>query len=133
MVPGLTLANFQTMFPEFGNVSVDLINTFINLINNGYQFTQQNVTDATTLNIYYWLLAHLVATATQQITGATGGPAGSYMPLSSTAGLVSMSFEQIPNLSADQAFMLSTRYGQVFWTFTKQQYIQNFYLTGGWC
>lgn len=135
MIPGLTLAGFQAMFLEFSNVSTSLIQTFINLINNGYNFINQNVTDSTTLNIYYFLAAHLVAVSTQPITGVTNGPSGSYMPLSDSAGLVSLSFQAIEGLSADQAFMLSTRYGQTFWTFAKQQYVQNFYLNNlcWWC
>ncbi len=126
--PGLDITDFNTMFPEFASVSSALVTTFLNLINNGYGFILQNVTDTTILNIYYWLCAHLVATATQVNTGAIGGPSGSYMPESMKTGLVEASFAKIQNLSADQAFMLSTRYGQVFWTFTKQQYVQNFYL-----
>lgn len=126
--PGLDLADFQTMFPEFSAVSTSLIDTFINLINNGYNFTTNDVTDTTILNIYYQLLAHFVSTSTQPVTGNIAGPSGSYMPDSTTASHVSISFMQIQNLSLDQSFMNSTRYGQVFWMMTKQQYVQNFYL-----
>lgn len=131
--PGLDLTDFQTMFPEFSAVSTSLIDTFINLINNGYNFTTNNVTDTTILNIYYWLLAHFVSTSTQPVTGNISGPSGSYMPDSTTASHVSISFMQIQNLSLDQSFMNSTRYGQVFWMMTKQQYVQNFYLNQWFC
>ena len=127
MVPGLDYADFLAMFPEFTNVPEALVTTFINLINNGYGFTQQNVTDPVILGIYYWLLAHFVASSTLPVTGSTSGPAGSYLPSATAAGLVSASFQTVANLSADQSFMLSTRYGQVFWTMSKQQYVQNYY------
>jgi hypothetical protein len=130
--PGLNSTDFNTMFPEFVSVSSSLITTFINLINNGYLFTVQNVTDPTILNIYYWYVAHLVAVSTQTITGTLAGPSGSYLPNSETAGLVATSFQEVKDISADQSFMLSTRYGQVFWVFTKQQYVQNFYLNQSW-
>lgn len=123
---GLTLVGFNAIFPEFSAVSSSLVQLFIDMLNSGYVLT--NETDQNVLNIYYWLLAHLVAVSTQQITGGTAGPSGSYMPLGSTAGLVSLTFEAINGLSADQAFLLSTRYGQTFWYFTKQRYIQKFYL-----
>lgn len=130
MVPGLQLSTFQTMFPEFSTVSPALIQTFLDLVNNGYQFVQENITDTVVLNIFYFLVAHFVAVSTNQIVGTVAGPSGSFMPTASSAGLVSLSFQQVENYSADQAFMLSTRYGQTFYYFQKQQYIQNFYLSG---
>lgn len=126
---GLTLAQFNIDFPEFSTVSPTLVQLFLDMVNCGYQLT--TVTNTCTLNIYYWLIAHLVATATQQVTGATAGASGSYMPVGSTAGLVSLTFQAIEGLSADQAFMLSTRYGQVFWMFSKQQYVMNTYFNVG--
>jgi hypothetical protein len=129
--PGLNSTDFNAMFPEFSTVSSALITTFINLVNNGYQFTQDAVTDPVILNIYYWLVAHLVATSTKKYTGNIAGPSGSYLPAADSAGLVSISYQQVQGLSADQSFMLSTRYGEVFWTFTKQQYVINFYLSPG--
>ena len=128
MMPGLNLTDFQTMFPEFNLVSSSLITTFINLINNGYGFITSNETSATVLDIYYWLLAHLVSASTQQSTGNINGPAASWMLEATTTAQVSASFAKIQNLSIDQSFMNSTRYGQVFWMMTKQQYVQNFYL-----
>lgn len=130
MAAGLQLSTFQTMFPEFSTVATSLIQTFLDLINNGYQFIVDDIEDLVVLNIYYFLAAHFVASSTNQITGTSAGPSGSFMPTASSAGLVSLSFQQIENYSADQAFMLSTRYGQTFYFFAKQQYIQNFYLNG---
>lgn len=134
MAAGLDIGDFNTMFPEFANAPSALVTTIINLVNNGYNFINQNVTDPTILNIYYWLVAHLVATSTQTTTGSILGPAGSYLPESQTASKVSVSFAKVQNLSLDQVFMFSTRYGEVFWTFAKQQYIQNFYINQtGFC
>jgi hypothetical protein len=127
-MPGLNLTDFQTMFPEFNLVSTSLITTFINLINNGYGFITSNETSTTVLDIYYWLVAHFVSTSTQQSTGNINGPAASWMLEATTTAQVSASFAKIQNLSIDQSFMNSTRYGQVFWMMTKQQYVQNFYL-----
>ena len=130
-MPGLQLAQFRTLFPEFSAVSDALVQTFLDLINNGYNFINNSVTNTTILNIYYWLSAHFVATATIPVTGAIAGAAGSYLPSSTTASKLSVSFQAVQGLSMDQVFMNSTRYGEVFWTMAKQQYIQNFYLSGG--
>ena len=126
--PGLDVLVFQFMFPEFNLSCSTIVCTFINLINYGYKFVQQGINSTAILDPYYFLVAHLVATSTNQFTGTVAGPAGSYLPEGQTAGLVSASFQTVQGLSADQSFMLSTRYGQVFWVFTKQQYVQNFYL-----
>lgn len=131
--PGLNLTDFRTTFPEFSAVSDALINTFLALINNGYQFITNNVTSATTLNVYYWLVAHFVATATIPVTGAIAGAAGSYLPSSTTASKLSVSFQAVQGLSMDQVYMNSTRYGEVFWTMSKQLYVQNFYLNQWSC
>ncbi len=130
MTAGLQLTTFQAMFPEFATVSTASIQIYLDLINNGYQFITQNIEDTTVLNIFYFLAAHFVAVSTNQGIGTTAGPSGSFMPIASTAGLVSLNFQQIENYSADQSFMLSTRYGQTFYYFQKQQYLQNFYLSG---
>lgn len=132
MVPGLQLATFLSMFPQYANVTTATVNGYICLINNGYQFVSQCVTDVPTLQPYYYLLAHMVAVSTNPISNTTAGNAGSYMPTNTSAGLVSMGFQQLETMVADQAFMLSTWYGQIFWMFTKQQYVQNFYLQGGY-
>lgn len=126
MPPGLILATFLSMFPQFSSVSTNTINNFINLINTGYLFTQQNVTDPNILNPYYNLLAHLIAVSTQP-TGIAGGPSPSIMPSATTAGLVSASFQAVKDLTLDQVFMNSTWYGQVFWMFTKQEYVKSYY------
>lgn len=133
MAAGLNSTDFLNLFPEFSTVSINLINTYINMINFGFMLVTNNVTDTNILTIYYFLVAHYVSISTQPTTGTLSGPAGSYMPESESTGAVSASFAKIEKLSADESFMLSTRYGQVYWTSAKQQYIQNFYLNQcGW-
>jgi hypothetical protein len=119
------------MFPEFSLVSSALLQTYLDLINNGYGFINDNVSDSTTLNIYYFLCAHLVSISTQPFTGIINGPTGADRRIGDSAALVSLTFQQIEGLSIDQSFMNSTRYGQVFWLFSKQQYLNNFYLNVG--
>jgi hypothetical protein len=122
----LLLATFRSTFAEFASVPDATVNTFIDLINCCYELT--DVTDSCQLNKYYWLLAHFVAVSSNPQTGGASGPSGSFMPISSSAGLVSLSFQQLPIYTGDMAFMLSTRYGQVYYEFARCNYIKSFYL-----
>lgn len=125
---GLILSQFRTNFPEFNAVADSICQALIDVVNNGFNLISDNVTDTAILNIYYYLVAHFVAVSTTT-TGTIAPAAGSYMPESSTVGAVSASFAKINDLSADQSFMLSTRYGQVYWFLAKQQYIKSNYLS----
>lgn len=129
---GLILSQFRTNFPEFVSVQDSIINGILDVINYGYNLISNNVTDTGILNIYYYLVAHFVSVSTNS-ESEIGPPGGSYMPESSTTSKVSDSFAKIDGLTADMSFMLSTRYGQVFYFLSKQLYIQRTYLSLGTC
>lgn len=131
--PGIDVADFQTMFPEFSSVSSSIITIYVNLINNGYGLVANNVTDSTVLNIYYFLCAHLVQVATNYANGTTSGPSPWYALDATSTSKASFDFVKLQEVTIDQSFMTSTRYGQVYWTFMKQQYIQNYYLNQPVC
>ena len=135
MLPGLQLATFLTMFPEFVNANTAnpvLIPNYILLVNNGYGFSRTSESDTSILMPYYYLIAHFTSVSTMPQNGMLAGPSASDRTIGDHSDLVSLTFQAIEKLSLDQSFMTSSRYGQIFWMFTKQSYIQNMYLQGGW-
>ena len=124
---GLVLASFKSLFPEFVNVSDANIQTIIDTINCGYNLISLNVTDTCTLNIYYWLAAHLAFLGYNLSDGSAKAASPSGALTASATSRTSVSFANPTNMTADQSFINSTRYGQMFYWLCKQRYIQNTY------
>lgn len=128
MDPGLNSVTFFTMFPQFATAPVYLVDMYVSLINNGYGFITNGVTDLAVLNIYYMLLAHFVASTTMPTDPSQINYAAPlYTKTAENSGQAGASYVNIPMLTADISMMNSTWYGQQFYSFARQNYIQNTY------
>lgn len=119
---------FYAMFPEFASAPMYLVNQYIDLINNFYNLS--DVSDSWVLNNYYYLLAHFVATSTMvSDKSQIAYPATSQTKSGENAGSLSADYASayIANMTADQSFLTSTRYGQMFFFFQKKQYLNTVY------
>jgi hypothetical protein len=124
---GVILASFRAKFPEFSLISDTNIQSVLDSVNCGYLLIEQNVEDDCTLNIYYWLCAHISVTTYDINDGAVLPASPIYGLTSSTTSLVSNSFLNVGENSLEQSYMASTRYGQMFLVLCKQRYIHNTY------
>lgn len=124
---GVILASFRTQFPEFKNVSDANIQTILDTINCGFQLITLNITDACTLNIYYWLTAHLAYLGYDLSTGESKPASPSNALQASSTSRTSVTFANIEPMTADQSYINSTRYGQMFYWLCRQRYIHNTY------
>jgi hypothetical protein len=124
---GLILASFRGLFPEFVNVSDANIQTILDTINCGYQLIELDITDSCTLNIYYWLGAHLAFMGYNLADGSSKPASPMYGLSASATSRTSVSFINTGTSSLEQSFINSTRYGQMFSWLCKQRYIHNTY------
>lgn len=125
---GLNSTTFYAMFPEFSAAPLYLVQQYIDLINGYYRLT--DVEDSLVLLNYNYLLAHFVALSTMPgDRSQVSGPSAVNTKSSETAGSLSASYVSgnIANMTADQSFLTSTRYGQVFYNFKKVVYLETVY------
>jgi|ERR1700679_2406929 len=123
----LDYTDFLTTFPEFSNVTETSVQLFIDIINNGFNLSGQ--TNTSVLNAYYFLVAHFVSTSYDLDTGLVRTLSPSYTLTSSGTDRQSASFAQMQTMSSDMSFITSTRYGQVYFTLSKQFYLFNNYFS----
>ena len=124
---GVILASFRTMFPEFKNVADANIQTILDLVNCSFQLISLEIADDCTLAIYYWLVAHLAYLGYDLSTGESKPASPSNALQASATSRTSVTFANIDALSADQSYINSTRYGQMFYRLCRQRYIHNTY------
>lgn len=124
---GVILSTFRNLFPEFVKVSDANIQNILDTINCGYNLITLNITDSCTLNIYYWLVSHLAFLGYNLADGSTKAASPSGALTASATSRTSVSFANPTDMTADQSFINSTRYGQMFYWLCKQRYIHNTY------